>query len=143
MNAKEFLRQYEYANRKVVMIKRELVELESAYDQIRSVTDYDGMSHGSNIGHPTEEKAIKVTDAKMKYSDLLQERYAIRQQVFDVIVQVDGVEGDILYYRYINLLSWWEICDRIGYEWTQTHERHRRALTEVDKIINSEHFRTL
>ena len=69
MTAKEFLRQYEYADRKVRRLETEYHDELIMVDAIRSASDNDGMPHGSGISKPTEEKALRIADKHLRLID--------------------------------------------------------------------------
>ena len=135
MTAKEYLKQYEYADRRAKRLKAEYEEELLLIDAIRSASDNDGMPHGNNISKPTEDKALRLADKaavwKMAELDAIEKR----QEVFGVIWDIDGPEGSVLYERYINLRHWEDICVLIHYSWVQTHEYHKRGLRIVQSRI--------
>lgn len=93
------------------------------------------MPHGTNISKPTEEKAIRLADRRLRLIDAELEAIRVKQEVFDFIDNIDGVEGEVLKYRYVDLLTWEEICIRVHYSWRQTHRIHRRALAIVTEMM--------
>ena len=137
MTAKEFLRQYEYADRRVRRLEAEYHDELLMVDAIRSASDNDGMPHGSGISKPTEEKALRLADKHLRLIDARLDAIAKRQQVYDLIDGIDGVEGDLLFERYIKLRKWEEICILLHYSWKGVHKVHRRALNIVEEIIKS------
>lgn len=137
MTAKEFLRQYEYADRRVKRLETEYQEELMMVDAVRSASDNDGMPHGSGISKPTEDKALRLADKHLRLVDARLEAIAKRQEVFDLIDGIDGIEGDLLFERYIKLRKWEEICILLHYSWKGVHKVHRRALNIVDEIIKS------
>lgn len=136
MTAKEYLKQYEYAVDRVRRYEEEYQNELSLIDAVRSVSDNDGMPHGSGISKPTEDKAIRLADRSLRLVDARLRAVEIRQKVFDLIDGIDGIEGDVLYQRYINLHKWEEICVLLHYSWHGIHSAHRRALAIVEGIIN-------
>lgn len=136
MTAKEFLRQYEDANRKALRCKTEYeTELEKI-DAIGSTLSNDaGMPHGSGISRRTEDKAIRLADKAMKWKVAELEAIEKRQEVFELICDVKGVEGDVLYEKYINLHKWEEVCVILNYSWGGVHKAHRRALAIVQNRL--------
>lgn len=136
MTAKEFLKQYEYADRKVRRLETEYHDELIMVDAIRSASDNDGLPHGSGISKPTEDKAIRLADRALRLTEARLEAIQIRQEVFDLIDSIDGIEGDVLYQRYIKLHKWEEICVLLHYSWHGIHSAHRRALAVVEGIIN-------
>lgn len=136
MTAKEFLKQYEYAVRRIRRLEEEYEKERILIDAIRSTSDNDGMPHGSNISKPTEDRAIRLADKHMKLVDAKIEALEIRQKVFDVINNVQGVEGDVLYEKYINLKSWEDIAKTIGYSERQIFNIHGNALQKIRISLN-------
>lgn len=133
MTAKQFLKQYEEANHKALQHKR---EYEKQMELIGSVSmKMDGMPHGSNISKPTEKDALELADAALKWKEAHLEAVRIRQKVYDVIWDIPGIEGRVLYERYINLHKWEEICILLHYSWQGIHLVHRRALTIVENRL--------
>ena len=109
MTAKEYLKQYQYAVDRVRRYEEEYENESLLIDAIRSASDNDGMPHGSGISKPTEDKAIRLADRALRLTEARLEAIRIRQDVFDLIDSIDGIEGDVLYQRYINLHKWEEV----------------------------------
>ena len=135
MTAKEFLRQYKYADRKVRRLETEYHDELMMVDAIRSASDNDGMPHGSGISKPTEEKALRIADTHLRLISAREEAVAKRKEVFDLINSIDGIEGDLLFERYIKLRKWEEICILLHYSWQGVHKVHRRALAIVESRL--------
>ena len=135
MTAKEFLKQYEYADRKVRRLETEYHDELLMVDAIRSASDNDGMPHGTGISKPTEDKAIRLADKHLRLIDARLEALAKRQEVFDLINSIEGIEGDALYERYVNLRKWEEICVLLHYSWQGIHKVHKRALEIVESRL--------
>lgn len=138
MTAKEYLRQYERAVNRARRYREEYERESELIDAVRSLSDNDGMPHGYNISRPTEEKAIRLADRKLRLIDAELEALRIKQEVFDFIDSIEGVEGEVLRLRYVELLAWEEICLKIHYSWRQTHRIHRRALSIVSQLLGIE-----
>lgn len=137
MTAKQFLRQYEEANNKALQRKR---EYERQMALIGSVSvKMDGMPHGSGISKPTEEDAIRLSEKAEKLREAERDAIRIRQEVYDVIDGIPGIEGQVLYERYINLHKWEEICILLRYSWNGVHYIHRQALKSVELVLNGTH----
>jgi hypothetical protein len=135
MTAKEFLRQYEYADRRVKRLETELEDELKMLDAIRSASDNDGMPHGSGISKPTEDKALRLAEKRLRLIDARLEAVEARQKVYDLIDSIDGIEGDLLFERYVKLHKWEEICILLNYSWYGVHNVHRRALRIVEENI--------
>ena len=135
MTAKEYLKQYEYADRRVRRLEHEYEQEMLMVDAIRSASDNDGMPHGAGISKPTEERAIRLADSHLRLIQARLDAIEKRQEVFDLINSIDGIEGDVLYQRYINLHKWEEICVLLHYSWQGIHLVHRRALVIVESRL--------
>ena len=135
MTAKEFLKQYEYADQRARRLRAEYEREKALIDAIRSSSDNDGMPHGSGISKPVEEKAIRLADKAMKWKMAELDALHARQEVFALINSFDGIEGEVLYERYVNLRKWEEICVLVHYSWHGVHAVHRRALEMVERAL--------
>ena len=135
MTAKEYLKQYEYADRRAKRLKAEYEREQQLIDAIRSASDNDGMPHGSGISKPTEDKALRLADKRLKWIDAELDAIEKRQEVFELIYDIDGIEGDVLVERYVNLRKWEEICILVHYSWQGVHKVHKRALGIVESRL--------
>ena len=136
MTAKEYLKQYERAVKRAQRYRQQYEEESALIDAVRSLSDNDGMPHGSGVSKPTEEKAIRLADRRMRLIRAELEAIRIKQDLFDFIDGIEGIEGDVLYHRYIRLLKWEEVCLIVHYSWPNTMRIHRRALDIVQKKID-------
>lgn len=136
MTAKEYLKQYEYAEKRIHRLEEEYEAEQLLIDAVRSVSDNDGMPHGSGISKPTEEKATRLADKLQRLEKARREAVRIRQDVFDMIEAVGGDEADVLYQRYILLKTWDKVCESVYYSWFKVNQLHHSALDKVEKIIN-------
>lgn len=138
MTAKEFLRQYEHAQYRADMCKQEY-EIEALkIDAIGSTLAGDGMPHGNGVSRKTEDKAIRLAEKAKVWREAELKAIEKRQEVFGVIEQVGGIEGKILYDRYILSMTWERLaedCDR-SEKWCRT-ELHSRALQIVKEILGT------
>ena len=103
MTAKEYLKQYEYADRYAKRLRDEYIRENELIDAIS--LNADGMPHGFNISKPTEEKALRLSMAFQRWKAAEVEAIAKRQQIFEAIKTVPGIEGDVLIERYVKLKS--------------------------------------
>ena len=137
MTAKEYLRQYEELNRKAEQHRQEyLLEMERI-DAIGSTLAGDGQPHGSGVSKKTEDKAIRLAEKAMRWKMAELDAIEKRQEIYELISQIKGVEGDVLYQRYINLRKWEEVCILVHYSWNGVHRAHRRALIKVQNILDN------
>ena len=107
-------------------------------DAVRSLSDNDGMPHGSGISKPTENKAIRLADKSLRIVEARLDAIRVRQEVYDTIDRVGGVDADVLYQRYINLLGWEDIYPIVNYSKSQTRVYHLSGLSKVADILGLE-----
>lgn len=134
MTAKEFLKRYEHAN---IRALRYEAEYKKQQELIGSISiNYDGMPRGTGISRKTEHDAIELAEKAVRWRDAEIEAIRARQEVFELIHDIDGIEGQVLYERYINLHKWEEICILLHYSWQGIHIVHKRALAIVESRLN-------
>lgn len=133
--AKEFLKRFEHADRRVKILEEEYEKEREMIDAVRSLSDNDGMPHGSGISKPTEERAVRLADKAMKLADARWDAIEERQKVFDIVNQIDGLPGEVLYHRYVKLLRWEEVCVAVHKSWNVTHGYHREGLQQVSELL--------
>ena len=137
MKAKEFLKQYETANKIIHRLEKEYMREQELIDSIKSALGGDGMPHGNGISKTVEDRAVRLSDKAQEWKKAELDALEKRQEVFEVIHDVPGIEGDILIERYINLMQWEDICKKEHYSWGGIHQAHRRGLTMVQEILDS------
>ena len=135
MTAKEFLKQYEYADKKTRRLQAEYERELELIDSVRSTLGGDGMPHGNGISRTTEDKALRIAEKHEAWIQARLDAIEVRQKVFDLIYDIDGIEGDVLIERYINLHRWEDICVLLHYSWNGIHKAHRRALRMISAKI--------
>lgn len=135
LEAQKYMDKYGDACRRVRQCEEQLERENLSVDAIRSASDNDGMPHGTDIGRPTEEKAIRLVDKGINLFDARRAAMQIQREVFEVAYQVGGVEGDVLIERYIKLKDWKDVYVAVNYAESQTHRYHRAGLDKVADII--------
>ena len=133
--AKEYLERYEDALRRVRWCQEQYQREELLIDAIRSTSDNDGMPHGTNIGRPTENKAIRLAEKGMDVLRAKAEAYRTEGEIFAVAYKVGGVEGDVIIERYIKLNDWTDIYKAVNYSESQTLRYHRAGLDKVAELL--------
>lgn len=137
MTAKEFLKQYEYADKKARRLQAEYERELELIDSVRSTLGGDGMPHGSGVSRVTEDKALRLAEKHETWIQARLDAIEVRQKVFDLIYDIDGVEGDVLIGKYINLQTWEQIAEELNYSVRGIQYAHGRALLIVrDKILS-------
>lgn len=136
MTVKEYLRQYEVAERIARRLKTEYDMQMQKIDAIKSPMNTDGMPHGSGISNRTEQSALRLLETAERYKNAEVEALKKRQQVFSLIWNVPGLKGDILYERYINLKSWDQVADTVHVSLRHATRLHGEALQDLNMSLN-------
>lgn len=147
MTAKEYLRLYEYADRRVRRLEAEYKQELLMVDAIRSASDNDGMPHGTGISKPTEAKAIRLVDKRLRLTEAKLDALRIRQEIFDTVMLLDGLEADVLIERYLNLdeygrqQTWESVCDRVHYSWPTVRTAWHQGLDSIENILSTRSYK--
>ena len=136
MKAKEFLKQYKEAMDLVVKYENEYNEAVENIDAIGSTLSGDGQPHRTGVSKKTEDTAIDLVTAREQWATAKLDAFRIRQEVVNLIIGIPGIEGKVLYERYINLLTWEQIAEKLFYSYTGIFYAHNRALDIVDKRLS-------
>lgn len=127
---KEYLHQYKESVRRLNRIQDKLDEIKNMRMSIS--INSDGMPHGSG----QSDLSGYAAELDMLERDLEKEMYS-RIKLYDEISgQIKNVknksEQDVLYYRYIKGLSWWEIAEKMNYSERWIHKLHGKALVHFE-----------
>lgn len=135
MNAKEYLKQYEHAARKAARCRKEYEQEMIRIDAVRSLSDNDGMPHGSGINKPTEDKAIRLAAKAIEWKNAELDAIETRQRIFQIVSEIPGIEGDVLFAKYIELMRWDSIAEALHYSTQGIYRVHGRALQLVNEKL--------
>lgn len=136
MTAKEYLRQYARAKARADVFKTEYEKEKNLIDTIRAAGSGDGTPSSGRISSPTEQKAIRLADKLTDYQQAELEALELKREILWTIELLQGDCATVLYERYINLKSWQEVADTIGYSLRQTHRFHQEGLGLIDMALN-------
>ena len=130
-----YLEQYRNADRRAKKLRKEYEEQKKRIDEIRSPLGSDGLPHGSGISKIVEERAIRLADKLLEYEDAELDALELRQEVFDVIDHIDGIEGEVLYEKYVNLKTWENVADSVHVNERTVYKIRIRALKKLKRYI--------
>lgn len=123
---KEYLRGYGKHIRRIGRIESELAELRSMRSSV-SVNN-NGMPRGS----VKSDLSGYAADLDCLERDLLQEKFErieAYENITDRINELsDENEKDVLFYKYIKRLEWWEVAEKMGYSERWVLKLHGKAL---------------
>ena len=135
---KEYLRSYRQHVRRIHRINAEIAELREMKLHPSMKPD-DGMPHGSGGQGDLSGYAAELDEM---IQELIHERY-LRIKTYQAIArQIKHMksrnESDVLFYRYISGLGWWEIAEKMGFSERQIFRIHGKALAhfEIPKDVS-------
>ena len=141
MTAEKYLRQYEWAVNTIRRCEREYEEERLMIDSVRSPSDNDGMPHGSGISKPVEQRVERMNAKLDRLATARLEAVRIRQEIFDTIMCIGGLEADVLIERYVYLRKWEDVCLAVNYTWPTVRLAWHRGLDRVQEIINTRTYK--
>lgn len=128
---KNKLREYERALRQQKRLEEELEEVRC--ERILPGIVADGMPHGSKKKNDLAEYMARLEKAEIRLMEAIVKKREIREDIVDRIEKIKSEnQKDVLKHRYIDLMSWKEICDSMNYSWKQAHRIHNDALEHID-----------
>lgn len=136
MTAREFLESYLQAQHDADLLREKYDALRESYDGTGGSQFTE--SHSTGISKPTERKVEKAQRALEAWREAELDALEIRQNIFDVIIDLPMKLSDVLYYRYLQGYIWTEVCDIMGLSNTQAHKKHNDALRAVQEILDQQ-----
>ncbi|MBQ1297939.1 MAG: sigma-70 family RNA polymerase sigma factor [Clostridiales bacterium] len=134
MTVKEYLKQYEEADRLVKQLKIEYEEESEKIDTIRSSVG-DGTPHGGSVSNEVETRALRLIDKADKLKRAQLDAMQIRQEIYDTIQKIPGDEGTVLYMRYIALKKFEIIAEEMHFSLSNIYKIHKKARDLVAECI--------
>ena len=137
MTAREYLEQYEEANRITLRCKTEYEKELELIDTVRSTLGGDGMPHGSGVSKHVEDQAIRLADKALKWKEAELNAIRIRSEVFETVLSIGGLESEVLIEKYIYLKTWEKVCESVHYSWESVRLAWHRGEDILEEIISS------
>ena len=124
---KEYLRKYRTHVRRIHRINAEIAELRSM--KISPSVNNDGMPHG---GCGQSDLSGYAAELDSMVQELIDERYCRIKDYQEIIGRIKKLksesEKDVLFYRYIRGMDWWEIAEKMKFSERQIFRIHGKAL---------------
>ena len=134
LDIKKRLNSYRGLTTECQQIRDELERLEVIMSSPTS-SSLDGMPRSPGTGNPIERMVAKKFELQDLYwarvADITEAQAAIEA----MIDTLEPTERRLARYRYIDGLTWENVCDKLCYSWKQTHRIHGRML---DKLTAAE-----
>lgn len=128
---KKHLKGYRTNRRRVNRIDDELAELKELAASARAIS-YSGMPHGSGNQTDLSDEFARITsleeELKRERSKCIESYVAIENQIKMV---EDEDENDVLFYRYVRGLRWWEIAEKMECSEQWVYKLHGKALKHL------------
>lgn len=125
---KEYLKGYRTNRRRINRIDDEVTELRELATSVKA-TDYSGMPHGSGNQKDLSDELARIDTLEKR---LEQEREKCVESYISIENLIKSVknedENDVLFYRYIKGLRFWEIAEKMDCSEQWVHKLHGRAL---------------
>lgn len=131
---KEFLRAFRAKVRESRQLREQLLEMETRIYSPKGQKLTSTPRNPGSGGHTMDDLAmvhIELMDRyRQKLVEVEQEQIAI-ERAMEIL---EPVERMVIRYRYLDLMGWEEVADRVHYGWTQTHKIHGKALRKLEAM---------
>ena len=127
---KEYLKGYRTHVRRINRIETELAELRAMRTSMSMSND--GMPHGSGQA----DLSGYAAELDRQERNLIKERYNRIKTYEDIAGHIKKLksenEKDVLFYRYISGLAWWEIAEKMSFSERHVTRLHGKALAHLE-----------
>ena len=98
----------------------------------------EGEKVQSSNGNTTERRFVNYAAYSETIDKRIDKLYAVKNEILTAINTVaDNTLRELLILRYIKFYTWEEIAVKMGYTFQWAHVLHKRALQNIEKILNS------
>lgn len=87
-----------------------------------------GMPSAPSEGNAMEDMAAQHVELQQRYQEQLERLAAEQLAIEKTIEALEPTARMLMRYRYLDGLTWEEVCVKLTYSWRQTHRLHARAL---------------
>ena len=130
---KERLRNYQNLKQEQAQIREQLEKIEAAlyYPKIQRLTD---MPSAPSKGNALEDMTARHLELQVRYKAKLEELAAEQLAIEQAIDSLPPKARMLMRYRYIDGMTWEQVCVCMAYSWRQTHNIHAKALKQLQAI---------
>ena len=130
---KERLKTYRDLKQEQQQIRQQLETLEAAmyYPKPQRLS---GMPSAPSQGNALENMVEQHVALQERYRAKLSELEAEQLAIETAIDALDTRARQLIRYRYLDGLTWEEVCVAMSYSWRQTHRLHSAALTALKEM---------
>lgn len=127
---KEYLWRYQECVRRIRRINAEIPEIRSM--KMGIAINNDGMPHGSGQ-NDLSGYAAELDKLERELTDERYTRIIIYKDIKERIDELKSTnEKDVLFYRYIKGMGWWEIAEKMKFSERQIYRFHGKALKNLE-----------
>jgi RNA polymerase sigma factor (sigma-70 family) len=108
-------------------IKDELAKVEAFMEAPRG-SNLDGMPRGGSSGDPIVNVVAHHIALQERYRTQLHRLAAAQAEIENLIDGLEPGERRLMRCRYIDGMTWEEVCVAMNYSWRQIHRIHAKAL---------------
>jgi DNA-directed RNA polymerase specialized sigma subunit len=131
---KRELKGYWALSAEVRQLSEKLAQLEAVM-YAPSGSNGGGKPRSTGISNPVESLTIKHVELEQQYRTQLEKLATVKAETERKINGLESIERTLARYRYLDGMTWEQVCIAINYSWTQTHRIHSRVL---DKLVAAE-----
>lgn len=137
MNAKEYLSQAVWLDKRIDSKLEQLESLKSLAMKVNTDITQERVSGGPNSKSPMENVMVKVIDLEYEINKDIDNLVDLKKEIMETINKLSDLNYQLLLEtRYINGKCWDEVAISMGYDRRWILRLHGRALKEIEKIIN-------
>ena len=136
MNAKEYLERGKTLAAEITALSE---ALECAHSEAMKITPTGGGERvQSAVRRDRQEAAVlRYTELKADINSRIARLFEIKRELFELVDEIEDPRiRTLIVYRYLNRMTFEAIADKMGYDLRWVYRIHKKALGEVDKLLN-------
>ena len=132
MNAKEYLSQAWYLDKRIKTKERQIDWLRSHAAYVSPKISDEPKVVVSGRRSPVEEAVVRITELENEINTSIAQLIRLKTEIAEVIRSVNSMECEtLLEMRYLIFLSWEQIASQLDYSQDYIYHLHRKALKFV------------
>ena len=129
MNAKEYLSQAWYLDKRIKTKERQLDWLRSHAVYVSPKISNEPKVPSAEKRSPVEEAVVRITELEREINDSIAKLMRLKTEIADVIRSVNSMECEtLLEMRYLTFLGWDQVAAQLNYSQDYIYHLHRKAL---------------
>ena len=132
MNAKEYLSQAWYLDKRIKTKERQLDWLQSHAAYVSPKISDEPKVSVSGRRSPVEEAVVRIVELETEINTSITQLMRLKAEIAEVIRSVNSMECEtLLEMRYLTFLAWDQIASQLDYSQDYIYHLHRKALALV------------